>query len=67
MVRKKKLPGGPPQTKILATPVYSIARFRGFSCSKKFRRFGDNLVNFPRYQLSRLEGVSAIGPTATLL
>ena len=42
-----------------------IARFRGFTCSKKFRRFRDNLVNFPRYQLSRLEGVSAIGPTAT--
>ena len=35
--------------------------------SKKFRRFRDNFVNFPRYQLSRLEGVSAIGPTATLL
>ena len=38
---------------------------RGFTCSKKFRRFRDNLVNFPRYQLSRPEGVSAIGPTAT--
>ena len=47
--------------------MHGIARFRGFSGSKKFRRFRDNFVNFPRYQLSRLEGVSAIGPTATLL